>query len=163
MNHYDDLQRFKDKTRNQKHNFKDLSAQNPGSDQGNWTLIQQLSPTTDESTLTMGGHVSLPVPQSVEPDLFARTENAPAANVSEPAPIPAPSIFQGVANQLATVTPPPVPVPTPTPVRALPAGEVKSAAVNYAQLFAAKAPEAKPKTEKNQPLHSLLERIASCR
>jgi hypothetical protein len=28
MNHYDDLQRFKDKTRNQKYEFKDLSAQN---------------------------------------------------------------------------------------------------------------------------------------
>ncbi|APG20441.1 UNVERIFIED_ORG: hypothetical protein J2806_003376 [Kosakonia oryzae] len=163
MNHYDDLQRFKDKTRNQKHDFKDLSAQNPGSDQGNWTLIQQLSPATDESTLTMGGHVSLPVPQSVEPDLFARTENAPAVDVSEPASIPAPSIFQGVASQLATVIPPPAPVPAPTPVRALPAEGVKSATVNYAQLFAAKVPEAKPKTEKNQPLHSLLERIASCR
>ncbi|QJT83157.1 cellulose biosynthesis protein BcsO [Kosakonia sp. MUSA4] len=163
MNHYDDLQRFKDKTRNQKHNFKDLSAQNPGTDQGNWALIQQLSPATDESTLTMGGHVSLPVPQSIEPDLFARPENAPAADVSEPASIPAPSIFQAVASQIAAVIPPPAPVSIPTPVRALPAEGVKSAAVNYAQLFAAKAPEAKPKTEKNQPLHSLLERIASCR
>ncbi|KIS42910.1 cellulose biosynthesis protein BcsO [Kosakonia radicincitans] len=161
MNHYDDLQRFKDKTRNQKHNFKDLSAQNPGSDQGNWALIQQLSPATDESTLSMGGHVSLPVPHSVEPDLFARTENAPAADVSEPASIPAPSIFQAVASQIATVIPPAA--PEPAPVRALPAERVKSAAVNYAQLFAAKAPEVKPKTEKNQPLHSLLERIASCR
>ncbi|MBS1203583.1 MAG: hypothetical protein H6R25_482 [Proteobacteria bacterium] len=161
MNHYDDLQRFKDKTRNQKHNFKDLSAQNPGNDQGNWTLIQQLSPVTDESTLSMGGHVSVPVPQSVEADLFASTENPSAADVNEPASTPAPSIFQAVASQIATVIPPPT--PEPAPVRALTAGEAKSAAVNYAQLFAAKAPEANPKTEKNQPLHSLLERIASCR
>ncbi|SFU12008.1 Cellulose biosynthesis protein BcsO [Kosakonia arachidis] len=161
MNHYDDLQRFKDKTRNQKHNFKDLSAQNPGSDQGNWTLIQQLSPVTDASTLSMGDHISVPVPQTVEPDRFASTENASAANVNEPVPTPTPSIFQAVASQIPTVMPPPA--HEPAPVRALTAGGAKSAAVNYAQLFAAKAREAKPKTEKNQPLHSLLERIASCR
>lgn len=157
MNHYDDLQRFKDKTRNQKHNFRDLSAQNPGSDQGNWTLIQQLSPATDASTLSMGDPISVPVPQTVEPDRFASTENASAANVNEPVSTPAPSIFQAVASQIATVNPP------PAHARALTAGGAKSATVNYAQLFAAKAREAKPKTEKNQPLHSLLERIASCR
>ncbi len=163
MNHYDDLQRFKDKTRNQKHDFKDLSAQNLASDQGNWALIQQLSPVTDASTLAMGGHVSLPVPQSVEPDLFARKESVPVADVSDPVPAAAPSILQSVARQLAATTPTQTYTPAPAPVRSLPAERVTTADVNYTQLFAAKAPEAKPQVEKNQPLHSLLERIASCR
>lgn len=163
MNHYDDLQRFKDKTRNQKHDFKDLSAQNLASDQGNWVLIQQLSPVTEASALAMGGHVSLPVPQSVEPDLFARKESVPVADVSDPVPAAAPSILQSVASQLAATTPTQTYTPAPATQRILPTASVTTADVNYTQLFAAKAPEAKPQVEKNQPLHSLLERIASCR
>lgn len=166
MNHYDDLQRFKDKTRNQKHNFKDLSAQNLASDQGSWTLIHQLSPATEESSLAMGGHVSLPIPQPIEPDLFALKEHEPAIG-SEAVSAPTASILQDVASQLGAVAPvlntrPNTSAPTrPTPVMTM---SVPAAApVNYAQLFAAKAPEAKPQVEKNQPLHSLLERIASCR
>lgn len=74
MNHYDDLQRFKDKTRNQKYEFKDLSAQNLSPDHGSWAIMNQLAPASEASKLAMGGHVSLPQPQAIAPDVFASAE-----------------------------------------------------------------------------------------
>ncbi|PDO89145.1 cellulose biosynthesis protein BcsO [Kosakonia pseudosacchari] len=174
MGHYDDLQRFKDKTRNQKHDFKDLSAQNLAHDQSNWVIINQLSPATDESMLAMGGHVSLPVPQSVDPALFAAHEPAAAvddgASAPAPASAPTPSLLKDVASQLDAVAPAfnaaayaPAPASV-APVMQMPApADPASVPVSYARLFAAKAAEEKPRADKNQPLHSLLERIASCR
>jgi len=105
MNNYDDLQRFKDKTHTQQHDFKDFSSQNLAHDYGNWAIINQLSPATEESALAIGGHVSLPVPQSVDADTFALKEQpfaAPAALAPAPLPNAAPPIFQSVAAQLAT-------------------------------------------------------------
>ena len=105
MNNYDDLQRFKDKTHTQQHDFKDFSSQNLAHDYGNWAIINQLSPATEESALAMGGHVSLPVPQSVDADTFALKEQpfaAPAALAPAQLPDAAPAIFQSVAAQLAT-------------------------------------------------------------
>lgn len=178
MNHYDDLQRFKDKTRTQHLDFKDLSSQNHGSEQGNWAIINQLSPATEESTLAMGGHVSTAIPQAVNPEIFAVKETTPPADtVSHAVPVSAPvttSLLQDVASQLSAapepvstpapaVTPPPA--PEPRAVAAAPQRPVAPApaAVNFAQLFAPKVTETKPAAEKNQPLKSLLERIASCR
>lgn len=178
MNHYDDLQRFKDKTRTQQHDFVDLSSQNLASEHGNWAIINQLAPVTEESALAMGGHVSLAIPQAVDPDLFAiREHHAPVAEpVNTPVPASsAPSIFQGVASQLAAApaalsVPPAAPVAAPVEqpdvTLAKPAAAPKAAPaapVNFSQLFAPKAAETKDKVEKNQPLKSLLERIASCR
>lgn len=199
MNHYDDLQRFKDKTRNQQYDFKDLSAQNTAHDQGNWALINQLSPDSDESKLAMGGHVSLPQPQPVNPALFTTNEShsaatlAPstagfAANVEGVTTSVAP-LLRDVAEQLSsTASPANVPVaalapapaamavaPAPTAVQvAKPAAKPEYSApvqpapaaaepANYARLFAPKPADAKPATEKNQSLQTLLERIASCR
>lgn len=177
MNNYDDLQRFKDKTHTQQHDFKDFSSQNLAHDYGNWAIINQLSPATEASALAMGGHVSLPVPQSVDADTFALKEQpfaAPAALAPAPLPDAAPAIFQSVAAQLAT--PPAAPAFAPAPAASIPAAEpvpmpastpapapAVAAPVNFSQLFAPKAAEAKPAVEKNQPLKSLLERIASCR
>lgn len=173
MNNYDDLQRFKDKTHTQQHDFKDLSSQNLAHDHGSWAIINQLSPATESSAIAMGGHVSLPVPQSVEPDTFALVEQpltAPAAQAPAPLPDAAPPIFQSVAAQLATPPAAPALAPAalitpPAPLSAsVPAAAPATAApVNFSQLFAPKAAEAKPAVEKNQPLKSLLERIASCR
>lgn len=171
MNHYDDLQRFKEKTRNQKYDFKDLSAQNLAPEQGNWAIMNQLAPASEESILAMGGHVSLPQPQAVDPEFFGPDENVPPPPVSTEAPVAAAhSIFADVAGQLAahpvtpvvstTVkTPEPVPPVYTTHVAPAPAAEPTS----YARLFAPKAAEAHSTEEKNQPLQSLLERIASCR
>ena len=176
MNNYDDLQRFKDKTHTQQHDFKDFSSQNLAHDYGNWAIINQLSPATEESALAMGGHVSLPVPQAVDADTFALKAQpfaAPAALAPASLPDAAPPIFQSVAAQLAT--PPTAPAFAPAPTASIPAAEPvpmpapipaptpAAAPVNFSQLFAPKAAEAKPAVEKNQPLKSLLERIASCR
>lgn len=192
MNHYDDLQRFKDKTRTQQHDFKDLSSQNLANEHGNWAILNQLSPVTEESALAMGGHVSIAVPQSVNPETFAVKESAPAAAPQslEMPSSSAPSIFQGVASQLSaapaalSVAPAakssvsslaeqldnameqlaaPAIKPAAAPQTYAPAPEAPTAPVNFAQLFAPKPAESKKKVEKNQPLKSLLERIASCR
>ncbi|WP_318364575.1 cellulose biosynthesis protein BcsO [Enterobacter sp.] len=183
MNHYDDLQRFKDKTRTQHLDFKDLSSQNQGSEQGNWAIINQLSPATEESTLAMGGHVSAAIPQAVNPEIFAVNPTTPPADAMthaspESAPVTT-SLFQDVASQLsvppqpeaapAPAITPAAPPPAPEPVAIAPAPQRSvtpapaAAPVNFAQLFAPKITETKPAAEKNQPLKSLLERIASCR
>lgn len=197
MNHYDDLQRFKDKTRNQKYEFKDLSAQNLSPDHGSWAIMNQLAPATEESKLAMGGHVSLPQPQAVAPDVFAsdephepvvsvesteategtekaaNTENStesvlPSVDAALPA-VTAPSIFREVAGQLASQSAAPVapsvqPAANPVvPTTTIAPAPSATAPADYSRLFATKAPEAKPTVEKNQPLQSLLERIASCR
>jgi hypothetical protein len=182
MTHYDDLQRFKDKTRNQQYEFKDFSAQNTAPDQGNWALINQLSPAADDARLAMGGHVSLPQPQAVDPALFAHQESLSALLSAEPTPemntdvVPASvaPILRDVAQQLsATGTPITTPAPAAAPVApsaskpdySAPAQPARTATepASYARLFAPKPAEPKPATEKNQPLQSLLERIASCR
>lgn len=164
MNHYDDLQRFKDKTRNQALDFKDFSGQNQVSEQGSWAILNQLLPATATNALAAGGHVSLPVPQPVTPEAFALTEAAfvPDRVVIETVSHDAPSILNDVAEQLAA-TPDTVsaaPAPAPAPARAvMPA----PAEVNFSRLFAPATNTPKPAAEKNQPLNSLLERIATCR
>lgn len=186
MNHYDDLQRFKDKTRNQQYEFKDLSAQNTAHDQGNWALINQLSPASEENKLAMGGHVSLPQPQPVNPTLFAHNESTPVAVSAVPEatlaaeviPTSVAPILRDVAQQLSAASAPaPATVATPAPAVAPvapPAAKPHYSApvqpvpattepASYARLFAPKPAEAKPATEKNQSLQTLLERIASCR
>jgi hypothetical protein len=168
MNHYDDLQRFKDKTRNQALDFKDFSGQNQVSEQGSWAILNQLLPATATNALAAGGHVSLPVPQPVTPEAFALTEAAfvPDRVVIETVSHDGPSILNDVAEQLAatpdtvSAAPAPAPAPAPESVRAvMPA----PAEVNFSRLFAPATNTPKPTAEKNQPLNSLLERIATCR
>lgn len=194
MNHYDDLQRFKDKTRNQKYEFKDLSAQNLSPDHGSWAIMNQLAPASETSKLAMGGHVSLPQPQAIAPDVFASaerheiveipesfdsSENSESTESSNESVLPpvdaeipaatAPSIFRDIAEQLASQsTAPAAPAARQAAEPVLPAATNSPASsatesADYSRLFATKATEAKPTVEKNQPLQSLLERIASCR
>ena len=136
MNHYDDLQRFQEKTRTQNLNFQDLSSQAATREHGDWAILNQLNPGAEKSSsLALGGSVSAPLPQSVPADLFRQVEAAvAAAPTSDPA-----------------MAPPPRMAPRPAP-----------AAENYAHLFAAKSAEPVAKN-KDQPLKSLLERIATCR
>lgn len=188
MNHYDDLQRFKDKTRTQSIEFKDLSSQSAASERGDWAILDQLSPQTEkDTTLAVGGSVSQVVPQPVSADAFAPHDVPPVRVVSTndavhearstsimqsvatqmtpdtraepaPAPIPAP------APAVHAVTPQPEPAPQPAARPPLPASAPE--AINYSRLFAPKSAEIVDKAdkeEKDQPLKSLLERIASCR
>jgi hypothetical protein len=167
MNHYDDLQRFKDRTRTQSLDFKDFSAQNQANDQGSWAIINQLLPQGESDPLAAGGHVSLITPQAVSPDMFALGEvtPVPASVVIETEHPKTLSILQDVAGQLAA-EPQKVEVPVAPVVQQAP--EVSPSApaeVDFSRLFApAPAPaSARPAAEKNQSLNTLLERIATCR
>lgn len=103
MNHYDDLQRFKEKTRTQSLDFKDLSSHAAAREQGDWVILNQLSPGEEkESSLAMGGSVSLPIPQPVPTDMFHWVE-AESAHTPQPTSPTAP----------APVMPPPVSVSAP--------------------------------------------------
>ena len=176
MNHYDDLQRFQEKTRTQNLNFQDLSSQAATREHGDWAILNQLNPGAEKSSsLALGGSVSAPLPQSVPADLFRQVEAAvAAAPASDPVASAAPAAPQPVV-ETAAAAPEPVrqepavapapPIPAPEPAMAPPpriAPRPAPAAENYAHLFAAKSAEPVTKN-KDQPLKSLLERIATCR
>lgn len=164
MSYYDDLQRFKEKTRTQSLHFKDLSSQAPTREQSDWIILNQLTPGEEkESSLAMG--LSLPIPQPVPADMFHWVETEPEHT---PAPTVAPT---PVAQQVVTppTTPPVMTEPAPA-IAAAPAQRIAprpvvtpaQASDGFAHLFAAKAAEPAAKN-KDQPLKSLLERIATCR
>ena len=169
MNHYDDLQRFKDKTRNQALDFKDFSAQSQANDQGSWAILNQLLPATDANTLAAGGHVSVAAPQPVSAETFALGESAIAEEMTPAhlAHTEVPSILKDVAQQLASEHQDVV-ATVQTPVLAAariqsPEPVLPQEQVNFSRLFAPAVSTPKPTAEKNQPLNSLLERIATCR
>ena len=176
MNHYDDLQRFQEKTRTQNLKFQDLSSQAATREHGDWAILNQLNPGAEKpSSLALGGSVSAPLPQSVPADLFRQVEAAvAAAPASDPVASAAPAAPQPVV-ETAAAAPEPVrqgpavapapPIPAPDPAMAPPpriAPRPAPAGENYAHLFAAKSAEPVTKN-KDQPLKSLLERIATCR
>ncbi|NGD59939.1 cellulose biosynthesis protein BcsO [Klebsiella quasipneumoniae] len=176
MNHYDDLQRFQEKTRTQNLKFQDLSSQAATREHGDWAILNQLNPGAEKpSSLALGGSVSAPLPQSVPADLFHQIEAAVAAAPASASVVPA-APAAPAAPQPAVETAAPEPVrqePAVTPTPSIPAPEPAMApprmaprpaptAENYAHLFAAKSAEPVAKN-KDQPLKSLLERIATCR
>ena len=179
MNHYDDLQRFQEKTRTQNLKFQDLSSQAATREHGDWAILNQLNPGAEKpSSLALGGSVSAPLPQSVPADLFRQVEAAvAAAPTSDPvvsAASAAPATSQPVVETAAAAPEPVRQEPALTPAPSIPASEPAMAppprmaprpapaAENYAHLFAAKSAEPVAKN-KDQPLKSLLERIATCR
>ncbi|STS86956.1 Uncharacterised protein [Klebsiella variicola] len=90
MNHYDDLQRFQEKTRTQNLKFQDLSSQAATREHGDWAILNQLNPDAGKpASLALGGSVSAPLPQPVPADLFQRVDPVVAAPASPPvAPVP---------------------------------------------------------------------------
>ena len=178
MNHYDDLQRFQEKTRTQNLKFQDLSSQAATREHGDWAILNQLNPGAEKpSSLALGGSVSAPLPQSVPADLFHQIEAAVAAAPASASVVPAaPAAPAAPQPAVETATAAPEPVrqqPAVTPAPSIPAPEPAMApprmaprpaptAENYAHLFAAKSAEPVAKNN-DQPLKSLLERIATCR
>ncbi|EIY5167233.1 cellulose biosynthesis protein BcsO [Klebsiella quasipneumoniae] len=178
MNHYDDLQRFQEKTRTQNLKFQDLSSQAATREHGDWAILNQLNPGAEKpSSLALGGSVSAPLPQSVPADLFHQIEAAVAAAPASASVVPAapaapaapqPAVETATAapepvRQEPAVTPAPsIPVPEPAMAPPRMAPRPAPTAENYAHLFAAKSAEPVAKN-KDQPLKSLLERIATCR
>jgi len=101
MKNYDDLQRFKDKTRTGDINFKDLSAQNKQASNSGWAIINQLAGVDSDAALAKAGSVVVPVPQAMKPGeldaAFASLTKTPAA---EPVGS-APSILQSLSHDKA--------------------------------------------------------------
>ncbi|WP_313084121.1 cellulose biosynthesis protein BcsO [Atlantibacter sp.] len=179
MKNYDDLQRFKDKTRTGAIDFKDMSAQSQQHSSGNWAIIKQLESEGDEQTLlAQGGSVSAPVPQAVDAHTFEASLSKPAQTEPKPTTT-ASSIFGSLAPQQTDVrqTPAQPPllsqVPPPSsaaaPVLSSPAAPVDAPAsgqnqpVRFDQLFATKGTTPTGQNAKDIPLQTLLETIASCR
>ena len=172
MNRYDDLQRFKDKTRTQSLTFKDLSGQSSAAERGDWAIVNQLSPSADadeKKALGSGGSVGQAIPQPVSSDTFVYSGPPPApvrpAFQESRAPAPAPQ--PAVAEQPVPAAPQPI-VPAASSAAPVQAPRPTAAAepLNYSQLFAApkdSAADIAEKQAKDLPLKSLLERIASCR
>lgn len=156
MHHYDDLQRFKDKTRTSTINIRDLSSQNRIREHGNWSIVNQMTADPDAAPLARGGNVAQPIPQFVDPQIFVLNDAPAPAASPEPAVSASPSILQTLAvpnTPAIKSAPEPLPEPEATPVTP----------VNFSRLFAAPPVETSQTVEKNQPLQSLLERIATCR
>ena len=101
MKNYDDLQRFKDKTRTGDIHFKDLSAQNKQASNSGWAIINQLAGVDNDAALAKAGSVAVPVPQSVKPgELDAAFASLTKTPVAEPAGS-APSILQSLSADSA--------------------------------------------------------------
>lgn len=118
MTHYDDLQRFKDKTHTQTIAFKDMSAQRHAQEKSSWTIINQLTPKEDNSALAAAGHVS----RSVEPvssTAFDATQSTPPPSTQTNLSHAAPALLREVAQQLpaATATPAPEPAAAATSIQ----------------------------------------------
>lgn len=183
MNHYDDLQRFKEKTRTLSLKFKDLSSEAAAGEKGDWVILNQLIPAEEKSSLAMGGSVSLPQPQLVPADMFHKVEPEAVQRTVEPSFVtPAMTIPEAAA--VSAPRPAPVQteaqasaaVPESAPLAAAsqqPSASVSAPAIRprpataptaegFAHLFAAKTAEPVAK-DKDQSLKSLLERIATCR
>lgn len=96
MKNYDDLQRFKDKTRTGDINFKDFSAQNKQASNSGWAIINQLAGVATDAVLAQGGSIAVPIPQAVKP---GELDAAFAGLTTSPEVTPAgaaPSILQSV-------------------------------------------------------------------
>ncbi|MBU4682194.1 cellulose biosynthesis protein BcsO [Cedecea davisae] len=190
MKNYDDLQRFKEKTRTGAINFKDMSAQTQTADSGRWAIIKQLNQVPgEENALSHAGSVSVPVPQSVAADAFDISLAKPAPTSPQIPAAGQASILNSVASAVssAQVQPAPQPVPeapvikpqpaapslfdqlTPAPVTGPqatavpPAARQQAEAIPFNKLFAAKTAPAATQAGKDLPLQPLLEMIASCR
>ncbi|WP_435928592.1 cellulose biosynthesis protein BcsO [Dryocola sp. BD613] len=188
MKSYDDLQRFKDKTRTGAIGFKDMSAQNQRVNPSSWAIIKQLAGNEDDSVLAQAGSIAVPVPQAVKPGEFdaafanpapaqhiapaaqSSVADGPAAarTVEKAAALPLPeekaaaiSLFEQLAPAPAAVVPA-APVPAPEPVKQSVA-PTKAEPVRFEQLFAAKGATTTNHPAKDLPLQPLLEMIASCR
>jgi hypothetical protein len=192
MKNYDDLQRFKDKTRTGAIEFKDMSAQNQQSDASNWAIIKQLMNTDgEESVLSQAGSISVPVPQAVKADEFDTSHFTPPAaqpashavsqgsilgSLNSAMSQPKSEPFQPEQNKATTATlfeqiAPLSAIPEPIKEVVKPAvvsapqvpAPVAAEPVRFDKLFAAKGNSARSHPAKDLPLQPLLEMIASCR
>ncbi len=178
MKSYDDLQRFKDKTRTGAIGFKDMSAQTQQLNTSHWAIIKQLAGEDDDSVLAQAGSIAVPVPQAVKPGEFnaafaektAVQQSVPgglaaAVPVEKDAQLPLAEEKTAAVSLFEQLVPAAVaPAPVPAPELAKPfAAPTKAEPVRFEQLFAAKGSTTANHPAKDLPLQPLLEMIASCR
>lgn len=160
MNHYDDLQRFCDKLPDHHASFKELSTRGTTNDFGDWYLLKGITdpdkvPTEFRVIPRPISDTEFQLPEGFQPvvrheEYVSSTDSDSdlhAVAAVEPVPVIAALFGQ---QQLA----PQVPRGSNAPVNETP--------IDYARLFATAAPEVAGQQE-DLPLHSLLERIGSCR
>ncbi|MXP59861.1 cellulose biosynthesis protein BcsO [Pantoea sp. Taur] len=114
MKNYDDLQRFKEKTKTLDIAFKDMSGQSQEADHSQWAIIRQLA-TDNEPELGSGQRIDLPQPQPIRGDEFSAPAAAPAA-ISPAASTSRGSILDSLA---ATAPAEPAPATSPAGVSSL--------------------------------------------
>ena len=125
MKNYDDLQRFKEKTKTLDIAFKDMSGQSQEADHSQWAIIRQLG-TDNEPELGSGQRIDLPQPQPIRGDEFTAPVQAAPAVVAPVASTPRGSILDSLA---ATAPVESAPATSPTGVSSLfpPASAAKPA------------------------------------
>lgn len=115
MKNYDDLQRFKEKTKTLDIAFKDMSGQSQEADHSQWAIIRQLA-TDNEPELGSGQRIDLPQPQPIRGDEFTAPVQAAPAVVAPVASTPRGSILDSLA---ATAPVESAPATSPTGVSSL--------------------------------------------
>ena len=74
MNHYDDLQRFQEKTRTQNLNFQDLSSQAATREHGDWAILNQLNPAAENYAHLFAAKSAEPVAKNKDQPLKSLLE-----------------------------------------------------------------------------------------
>lgn len=115
MKNYDDLQRFKEKTKTLDIAFKDMSGQSQEADHSQWAIIRQLG-TDNVPELGSGQRIDLPQPQPIRGDEFTAPAQAAPATVAPVTSTPRGSILDSLA---ATAPVESAPATSPTGVSSL--------------------------------------------
>lgn len=115
MKNYDDLQRFKEKTKTLDIAFKDMSGQSQEADHSQWAIIRQLA-TDNGPELGSGQRIDLPQPQPIRGDEFTAPVQAALEVVAPVASTPRGSILDSLA---ATAPVESAPATSPTGVSSL--------------------------------------------
>ncbi|AER34635.1 MULTISPECIES: cellulose biosynthesis protein BcsO [Pantoea] len=100
MKNYDDLQRFKEKTKTLDIAFQDMSGQSQeAADKSKWSLIRQLASEDQHMPFSGGQRIDLPQPQPIQGDEFSMPEVTERSQpVTQPAAVSSHSIMDSLTN-----------------------------------------------------------------
>lgn len=98
MKNYDDLQRFKEKTKTLDIAFQDMSGQSQeAADKSKWSLIRQLASEDQQMPFSGGQRIDLPQPQPIEGDEFSTPAVAALSqNATRPVSVSSSSIMSSL-------------------------------------------------------------------
>ncbi|MRS15508.1 hypothetical protein GJV06_11495 [Enterobacteriaceae bacterium RIT691] len=162
MNHYDDLQRFCDKLPDHHASFKELSARGTTNEFGDWYLLKGITepdrePTEFRVVPRPVSATEFQLPEGFRPAHETSEFATSVAQLTDPqamaeAVIEPVAVIEAMFGQQRLATQGPTGSNTP----------VNDGPIDYARLFA--TPASQVSAPQDDPhLHSLLERIGSCR